>query len=113
MGGSAVISAAPGITPPVEAVVALSAPANFGNAFAVDNAAKLTQPFLVMCGEWDYDVEPSAESIYAAATKSKHRQLLITGSSLHGFRLVAPDGTPVPEAVKAMAKFLATYAPPK
>jgi dienelactone hydrolase len=113
MGGTAVVAAAPHILPPVTAVVSLSGPASYGSANAVGNASKITQPLLVICAAMDGDFVPSAHSIYDAAKKSSHRQLsIIPDTSLHGYRLVDPNGLPEQQAVHDLMTFLRTYAPP-
>jgi dienelactone hydrolase len=113
MGGTAVVAAAPQIVPPVTAIVSLSGPESYGSANAVGNAPKITQPLLVICAAMDGDFVPSAHSIYEAAKKSSHRQLsIIPDTSLHGYRLVDPNGLPEQQAVDDLRNFLRTYAPP-
>lgn len=105
MGGSAAIAAAAVITPPVNGAVGLSAPTNFGNANALDAAAKLTMPVLYLAGEFESSYVSGAQQMYDLSTKAAARTVLIApGTANHGVSLVQPGGNA--QAQQALTAFL-------
>jgi len=92
MGGTAVITAAPNAQPPVNAVVSLSGPAEFGRMKADAAAPKLTVPVLYMVGALDQDFVPDAHTLYDA-TGSQEKQLQIRDTAAHGVALLGDAAT--------------------
>ncbi len=111
MGGTAVVEAAATITPPVQAVIAVSAPSTFGGANALAAAPGLTVPVLFAAGEYESSFASAAESMHKASAKSPDAQLLIApGTGSHGVELVL-SGEGAKEATAAVDAFLAKHAP--
>ncbi|GIH06321.1 hypothetical protein Rhe02_43880 [Rhizocola hellebori] len=108
MGGTAVVAAAATITPPVQAVIALSAPANFGGADALSAAPKLTMPVLYMAAIGESTYTENAKAMHAASTASPDAQLLVAKGSEHGVSVVM-TGVGTDEAIKAFYSFLAKH----
>jgi pimeloyl-ACP methyl ester carboxylesterase len=109
MGAVAVVAAAPGIAPPVTAVVSLSAPTMFRDANAADAAPKLTMPVFYAAGEAEPTFAPAAQTLYAASKTSPDAQLVLArGSSLHGVALVNP-ATGIKEVTDGVDAFLKKY----
>jgi alpha/beta superfamily hydrolase len=105
MGGAAAIAAAPGSSLPVDAVIALSPPIAYGGADAISAASHITAPMLLAVGTDDTNFAPDTKSIYAAATASRHRQLILEPTPEHGRLLTA-----FPDVSAAITHYLATYA---
>ena len=92
MGGTAVLTAAPNVQPPVNAVVSLSGPAEFGRMKADAAAAKLTMPVLYMVGSLDQDFVADAHTLYDA-TASQDKALQVRETADHGVRLLGSAAT--------------------
>lgn len=92
MGGTAVLTAAPNLQPPVNAVVSLSGPAEFGRMKADAAAPKLTVPVLYMVGSLDQDFVPDAHTLYDA-TASQDKTLQVLDTADHGVRLLGNAAT--------------------
>ncbi|WP_117213575.1 alpha/beta hydrolase [Allorhizocola rhizosphaerae] len=108
MGGTAVIEAAASITPPVQAVVSLSAPGVFSGADAVSAAPKLTMPVLYVSGAGESTYVMAAEKMHQSSKASPDAQLLIApGTGAHGVALIPSSK----EATDGVNAFLAKHAP--
>jgi pimeloyl-ACP methyl ester carboxylesterase len=92
MGGIASLVAGVNVTPAVDGVVAISAPARFRGMDAVKTAPRLRVPVLYLAAEGDdnagYDFSRDAESMHAATAAADKRLELLPGP-LHGIGLVA------------------------
>jgi pimeloyl-ACP methyl ester carboxylesterase len=111
MGGSAVLAATPSVTLPVKAVIALSSPAAFAGSNALAAAPKITVPLLMICGNYDTGIIDDVKGIYAAATATKQKKLLLLDTATHGRLLVQAGVGSEPQAIDAFNAFLKTYAP--
>lgn len=91
-GGTAVLAAAPRLTPQPDAVVALSAPEQYSNMNAVRAVSELTSPVLYMAGELDGDFGAEAKEMNGKSVKSpEHRLILVRDESAHGVALLYDD----------------------
>src|SRR5262249_49950869 len=115
MGGTAVLAATPQAKTRPVAVIALSAPASYADSDALAAAPHITVPLLMLCGTFDLGFLGDVKDIYAAATGTKQKQLVLAETSAHGFQLVeaGSNNEPEPRALAAYSAFLAKYAPPK
>lgn len=113
MGGTAVLAAAPHITPPVAGVISLSGPALFQGVDARAAVPGLTVPVLYAACQNDEDYANDAAALYAATPAAHPRKLVVApGCSSHGVELADAAHQPEAGLVRpAMAEFLATYAP--
>ena len=109
MGGTAVLVAAGRITPRVAGVVSLSSPATLGTAHTLDEIPHLTMPLLLICGNQDTRFVEDVQAEYKAATRASHRELVLSDSIVHGYRLVSSDALKDAKAVAALTAFLARY----
>ncbi|MGZ8783007.1 MAG: alpha/beta hydrolase family protein [Gaiellaceae bacterium] len=95
MGGIASLVAGANITPPVTAVVSVSAPARFRGMNAVATAPRLRVPVLYLAAEGDdnagYDFSKDAEAMHAQTAAADKRLELLDGSD-HGIGLIAGSG---------------------
>jgi pimeloyl-ACP methyl ester carboxylesterase len=112
MGGNAVLTAAVQTKARLAAVIALSSPARYSGSDALAAAAHITAPLLLMCGTQDTTFVGDVRDIYAAATATKHKKLVLVDTDAHGKLLVVPGPAAAPQSYSAYAAFLATYAPP-
>ncbi len=110
MGGTAVLAAAAAITPPVQAVISLSAPTLFGGADALAAAPKLTMPVLYLAAQGESVYTDNAKTLHAASKASSDAQLLIAKGGEHGVSVVM-TGVGTDEAISAFYGFLAKHAP--
>ncbi|WP_144125477.1 alpha/beta fold hydrolase [Catellatospora sichuanensis] len=111
MGGTAVLAAAPTVTPAPLAVVALSAPSVFG-ANALDAAPKLTMPVFYAAGEFESSFADSARELHGLTPKTTAKELLIVPTDWHGVYLLTPGGSAATDTVRAkLAEFLKAHAP--
>ncbi len=111
MGATASLAAAQQITPPVDGVVSVSAPASYDElgGHLVDAVAAVRRsqvPVLFAVGRDDRDFDADARTLDAAAAAPEHR-LVEDPSSGHGVALVAGEGSAVSAAVLA---FLAAHS---
>jgi pimeloyl-ACP methyl ester carboxylesterase len=113
MGGTAVLVAAPKITPPVAGVISLSAPATFRGADATAAVAHLGVPVLFAACEKDLPYGTDAATLYAATPAGVSRTLLVVpGCNRHGVALTDPNGGADAARVRAaMRDFLTAHAP--
>ncbi|MGW2589212.1 alpha/beta hydrolase family protein [Streptomyces sp. NPDC001515] len=104
-GGTAVLAAAPRLTPQPDAVVALSAPTRYQTMNALKAVPELTAPVLYMAAERDGDFADGDKEMNRKSAKSpEHRFVLVRGESLHGVALL--DDAKRWDTVRT---FLATY----
>ena len=115
MGGTAVLAATAQTRTQPTAVIALSSPASYADSDALAAAPHITVPLLMLCGSLDRGFAGDVKDIYAAATATKHKQIVLADTSAHGFLLVEArsNSQPEPRAFAAYSAFLARYAPPK
>jgi pimeloyl-ACP methyl ester carboxylesterase len=90
LGGTAVVTAAAGVRPPVAGVICLSGPSEFYAMDAVRAASRLTVPVLFMVGAQDRGFPENAREMYAA-TKVPDRKLVVVPGPYHGVVLLDPD----------------------
>ena len=94
MGGIASLVAAANVSPPVDGVVSVSAPARFRGLDAVKTAPRLRVPALYLAAAGDdngeFDFSADAETMFAA-TASPDKQLEVLPGRLHGILLL--DGS--------------------
>jgi pimeloyl-ACP methyl ester carboxylesterase len=112
MGGTAVLAAAVHTSARLAAVIALSSPAYYSESDALAAAPRITAPLLLMCGSLDGGFVGDVKDIYAAATASKHKRLVLLDTDAHGKRLVEAGPDNQPRAFAAYSTFLAAYALP-
>ena len=96
-GANASLIAAPGITPPVAAVVTLSAERAMLGQDVLPFVAKLKAPVLFITAKDDrYGAADAAPQFYKAATKASSRRLEVLPGDAHGTALlVGPNGAKV------------------
>jgi dienelactone hydrolase len=113
MGGTAVLAAAPRITPPVAGVISLSAPVFFQGMDAAAAVKELAVPVLYAACQNDDGYGDDASTLLGATAPGHPRKLLVVpGCSSHGVRLADPAGGPEATSVRAtMRDFLGEYAP--
>jgi hypothetical protein len=87
MGGTASLAAAGEITPPVQAVVSLSGPADFGPADAFAAVKKFQVPVAYFAGEQDVEYATNAQSLYDATTEKDKTLHILKGDASHGVEL--------------------------
>jgi pimeloyl-ACP methyl ester carboxylesterase len=88
MGGTAVVTAAPAIRPPVAGVVSLSGPSYFVDMDAVAAAKTLRVPALFAVGTYDHDFVADVKAQYAA-DPSRDKRLVVRPNGYHGTDLLA------------------------
>jgi pimeloyl-ACP methyl ester carboxylesterase len=88
MGASAVVVAATTINPPVDGVVAVSAPTNFKGQNALAAAPKLTVPARFIAAKDDASAAAAATRLSAAAKKSPDHAAVILAKGGHGWTLL-------------------------
>jgi pimeloyl-ACP methyl ester carboxylesterase len=107
MGGTAVLSAATRIRPPVAGVVSLSGPSGFGGVDAQAAMARLRVPVLFVVGADDQPFQEQARLLYRAARVDDKRLLVVPGGG-HGTSMVE-FGEDAPRVLAALRKFIATH----
>jgi pimeloyl-ACP methyl ester carboxylesterase len=90
MGGSAVVVAASVISPPVDAVVAVSAPANFKGQNASAAAAKLSMAVRFVAARDDGRAAATATALVERATASADAKAELYDKGGHGWALLRP-----------------------
>ena len=92
MGGIASLVAGINVTPAVDGVVSISAPARFRGMDAVKTAPRLRVPVLYLATDGDnnagYDFSQDAEAMHAA-TAAADKRLEVLPGTLHGIGLIA------------------------
>ena len=108
MGGIASLVAGANVTPPVDGVVSLSAPARFRGMDAVRTAPRLRVPVLYLAAEGDdnagYDFSEDARAMHAA-TAAADKRLEVLPGRLHGIALLAGSA----RARTVVERFLKTH----
>lgn len=89
-GGTAVLAAAATADPPVDAVVSLSAPTDFGGVSATEHMAGFTTPVLFMAGTTDGQFADAARELHAACTATDKR-LETPATNQHGISMLEPE----------------------
>ncbi|MDG6105205.1 alpha/beta fold hydrolase [Dactylosporangium aurantiacum] len=110
-GGTAALVAAAAATPPVTAVISLSAPDSYAGEDAAAAVPRLTVPVLYVAATGDTSFAADAQAMYDATT-DKRRGITLVPGRLHGTALLTITGEGAPEAAKAVTGFLATHAAP-
>lgn len=90
-GGTAVLSAAGAITPKVDAVVSLSAPAFYGGMDASTAVPNLTMPVFYMAADLDTAFADSTRRLHKATKKAKEDDLVIVDGSNHGVSMLTDE----------------------
>jgi pimeloyl-ACP methyl ester carboxylesterase len=113
MGGTAVLSAATKITPPVAGVISLSGPAGFGGVSALTAVPQLAVPVLYAACALDDTFGDDAKTMYEATPPSVSRTLAVQPMCAHhGIQLTIPTtGSDATAVIAAMKDFLAAHAP--
>lgn len=104
-GGTTVLTSAGTITPPVDAVVSLSAPADYNGMDAAGTVPGLTMPVFYMAAEGDTAFAASTKDLSKATTKAKENDLTIVGGANHGVSML--DN---PDNFAKVKAFLKKYA---
>lgn len=87
-GGTAVLASAGSITPPVDAVVSLSAPADYSGMDAAGTVPDLAMPVFYMAAEGDTDFAASTRDLSKATKKAAENDLTIVGGANHGVSML-------------------------
>jgi pimeloyl-ACP methyl ester carboxylesterase len=107
MGGTAVLSAATRIRPPVAGVVSLSGPASFQGVDAGAASSRLRVPALFVVGADDQPFVDDARTMYRAAPVSAKRLLVVPGGG-HGTSMLE-FGDDAPKVLAAVQGFIAEH----
>ena len=89
LGGSAVLSAAARVTPPVNGVISLSSPARYLRINVLRAVRALRAPVLFVAAEGDSPFDEQAQQLYAACPSPEKRLMIVPGYE-HGVSLL-PD----------------------
>jgi len=112
MGGTAVLAAAAQTTPPVDGVIALSAPTFYDGTDALAAVANLTVPVLYAAADGDAQFGDNAGKFADATPEATDATLLLVSGSSHGVDFLAPDASPEDKKVRdAVGDFLAAHMP--
>ena len=87
LGGTAVLTAAPDVDPPVAGVVDLSGPAEFTDMDALEAVPRLTAPALFVVGRLDTAFVADTRAMFRAAA-SADKKLVVRPGGEHGTALV-------------------------
>lgn len=90
-GGTAVLEGAASVDPPVDAVVALSAPETYGTMDASAAVSRLTAPVLYMAAAGDTEFADSTKALSKATKKAAENRLEIVGGPQHGVGMLGYD----------------------
>jgi pimeloyl-ACP methyl ester carboxylesterase len=107
MGGTAVLSAATRVRPPVAGVVSLSGASSFGGVDAVAAMRRLRVPVVLVVGADDQPFLAQAQALYAAARVRDKRLLVVPGGG-HGTSLLE-FGDQAPRVLAAVRGFIADH----
>jgi pimeloyl-ACP methyl ester carboxylesterase len=110
LGGASSVVAATLISPPVTAVVAVSAPLAFGGVSAQEAAPRLKVPVLYVAQADDRLFGDAARQLAEASTAAPDARFLVTPGTVHGNGIIDPGGDEKLRA--AVADFLTDHAPP-
>jgi dienelactone hydrolase len=105
MGGSAVVVAGAFINPPVDAIVAVSAPTNYKGQNAKTAAPKLAVPARFLAASDDGSAVTSAKSLDKSANNSPDHQAVVFPTGGHGWALLRP-GSPAESALTSFVDTL-------
>jgi pimeloyl-ACP methyl ester carboxylesterase len=108
MGGTAVLSAATRIRPPVAGVVSLSGPAAYQDVDAAAAIPRLRVPVLFVAGADDRPFVDDARAMYRAAPV-RDKRLLVVGGGGHGTSMLE-FGADAPRVLGAVREFIADHA---
>jgi pimeloyl-ACP methyl ester carboxylesterase len=108
MGGTAVLSAASRIRPPVAGVVSLSGPASFQGMDAGAAVSRLGVPVLFVAGADDHPFVEDARAMYRTVPARDKRLLVIAGGG-HGTSMLE-FGADAPKVLAAVRGFIADHA---
>src|SRR5262245_31237891 len=87
MGGNAVLYAGANLTPAVDGVVRLSAPATYGGIGVLAEVKKMTVPVYFSAAKYDDGFSTDAQDLYAACTSTDKKLDMETGGD-HGWGLL-------------------------
>jgi pimeloyl-ACP methyl ester carboxylesterase len=107
MGGTAVLSAATRIRPPVAAVVSLSGASGFGGVDATAAMARLKVPVLFVVAADDPPFTEQARLMHRAA-RARDKRLLVVGGGGHGTSMVE-FGEDAPRLLATLRRFIADH----
>jgi pimeloyl-ACP methyl ester carboxylesterase len=108
MGGTAVLSAATRIRPPVAGVVSVSGSASFQGVDAGAAVERLRVPVLLVAAADDQPFADAARAMYRAAPVRDKRLLMVDGGG-HGTSMLE-FGDDAPRLLAAVRKFIADHA---
>jgi len=111
MGGTMSVVAAAAIAPPVDGVIALSAPTSFDGVNAEKAAPSLKSPALYVAGDADADFAAAAKSIQAATPANLGALVLVPGAQ-DGIRLLDSEVRATVVVRTAVEQFLYLHDPP-
>jgi pimeloyl-ACP methyl ester carboxylesterase len=111
MGGTAVLAAAPTLSPPPAAVISYSAPVSFSSTNAIGGMAAIASPILLVAGRGEGEFARAAEQLKQSAPADR-TTLLIAESGEHGWALVT-EGIGTKEVRDKTFAFLDQNAPAK
>lgn len=92
MGGTAVLQAAAGLAPPVQAVVSLSGPSVYAPMNALVTAPKLAVPVFYSAGAQDTEFAADETALYKATVEQDRTLDIVPNEALHGFALLRGPG---------------------
>ena len=107
MGGTAVLSAATRVSPPVAGVVSLSGPAEYQGVDAKAALSRLRVPVLLAASADDYPFAGDARAMYRVAPVQDKHLLIIPGGA-HGTSMIE-FGDDAPKVLAALEKFIADH----
>jgi pimeloyl-ACP methyl ester carboxylesterase len=104
LGGFAVVVAGANTRPPVDGVISLSGPANYGEIDTVAAAKRLQVPVLYIAGDDDDGFTEDARTLFQATAETDKALELIPGTE-HGVQLVSHSG----RARRLVESFIAAH----
>lgn len=107
MGGTAVLSAATRIRPPVAGVVSLSGASSFGGVDAQGAMTRLRVPVLFVVAADDGHFTAQARLLHRAA-RATDKRLLVVGGGGHGTSMVE-FGDDAPQVLATVRRFIANH----
>jgi esterase/lipase len=105
LGGTAALTAAATISPPVQGVISLSAPRSWVLMDAENAVRRMQVPVLFLAAELDDPLQDDARALYEASASGDRRLEILPGSGAHGTRLL-----PHPPMRAAIEGFLAGHS---